>query len=256
LRARALRCSVLHGGSLPPVGSCFLAEPILGRPGNRRYSTFSFNANSLFGFGIDHTYDLGARWKTTSIAGATEQQSFDTLGRLSGVSLNGTSLALYNYGASGVGGPLWIDYSTGAHTAFTYDARNRQTDFAVQENGATLLSLHTALGADGIPRERVHSFNGHTVTNAFPGGSLRPRHRREPRRGQRDPAHRRRHQRSSRALDAGGAPAGARTASTPTQTGRAGTTARPAPTRQRSTPATHTPRSPAASPSTTPPTTR
>jgi len=124
-------------------------------------------ANSLFGFGIDHTYDLGARWKTTSIAGATEQQSFDTLGRLSGVSLNGASLALYNYGASGVGGPLWIDYSTGAHTAFTYDTRNRQTDLAVQQNGATLLSLHTALGADGIPRERVHSFNGHTVTNAF-----------------------------------------------------------------------------------------
>jgi len=124
-------------------------------------------ANSLFGFGIDHTYDLGARWKTTSIAGATEQQSFDTLGRLSGVSLNGTALALYNYGTAGVGGPLSIAYSTGAQTAFTYDARNRQTDFAVQENGATLLSLHTALGADGIPRERVQSFTGRSVTNAF-----------------------------------------------------------------------------------------
>jgi RHS repeat-associated protein len=127
--------------------------------------------NSLFAFGVDHSYDLDSNWKTTTIAGATEQQSFDALGRLAGVSLNGASLAVYHYGAAGVGGPLAIDYQTGTRTTFGYDKRNRQTDLWVtQTSGSstnTLLSLHTALGADGIPRERMHSIGPRTVTNAF-----------------------------------------------------------------------------------------
>jgi RHS repeat-associated protein len=129
-------------------------------------------ANSLFSLDVQHGYDLNGRWRTTNIAGSTQQQSFDTLGRLAGVSLNGTSLAVYHYGPSGVGGPLSIDYATGAHTTFAYDARNRQTDLWVtQASGTatnTLISMHTGLGADGVPRQRMYAIGAHrTVANVF-----------------------------------------------------------------------------------------
>jgi len=141
-------------------------------------------ANSLFSFDVKHNYDINGTWMTTTVAdSATERQSFDSLRRLAGVSLNGTTLAAYHYGASGVGGPLSIGYATGATTSLTYDQRNRLTDVSVQQAGSRLLSMHTALGADGVPRERVYSIGGNgvqcppnatvclssgrTITNAF-----------------------------------------------------------------------------------------
>jgi len=136
-------------------------------------------ANSLMPFEVQHAYDINGAWKTTSLVAdglalTSMQHNYDSLRRLSGVSVQGKSIGLYNYGNSGPGGPLSANYANGAQALFTYDGRGRQVDLDVSlasgsaGSGGPIVSLHTAIGNDGIVRARSLSIGGQaSISNLF-----------------------------------------------------------------------------------------
>jgi RHS repeat-associated protein len=102
------------------------------------------------------------------------QHQFDPLGRLSTVSLNGTPIANYDYGTSGIGGPLTLSYPTiKTTTSLFYDAKLRQTGMDVSfttKSGQTsiIASLHDAFGVDSVPRLRQRQIgSGAKLTDVF-----------------------------------------------------------------------------------------
>jgi RHS repeat-associated protein len=71
---------------------------------------------------------------------AAFRESFDSMGRLGSVDLNGTRMATWTWG-SGIGGPRSLAYADNTTTAYSYDARLRQTNMVVTQPQSGVVSL-------------------------------------------------------------------------------------------------------------------
>ena len=101
------------------------------------------------------------------------EHRFDSQGRLGKVLVDTAQLATYDYGTSGVGGPISRTDSNGAVAAFTYDAKLRQTGIDVTftpigGQPSLVASLHEAFGSDSVPRMRQRQIGtGPAMTDLF-----------------------------------------------------------------------------------------
>src|SRR5262249_51788652 len=115
--------------------------------------------------------------RTTLTAGGsmvTFSHHYDDLGRIATIAVNDGVIAAYDYGTTGIGGPLGLSYSNHTKATFTYDGKMRQTGIdvafaATPDSTLTFVaSLHEALGSDSIPRMRqLQIGNGSSLTDVF-----------------------------------------------------------------------------------------
>lgn len=142
---------------------------------NGMVNTFAYDSlgnvvlekNSLLPFEIRHVTDLQGLKSSTIVNNEVIEKSFDKLGRLGTVTLDGQPIASFKY--IGPGAPVGLTYGNGAVGSFIYDNRGFQTDVTVKDNNqGPLLSVHMAYGLDGSPRWKQYSLGkGGPVQNAL-----------------------------------------------------------------------------------------
>ncbi len=115
-----------------------------------------------------HTYNSHGEPTVSQVGQARIVRTFDAMGRLDELSLNGARIAKLDY--QGIGGTTAIHYGNSANEQATYDHRGALVSLSAQlaQGNAPLYSTSEGFGLDGASRERQTKMgSGDTFTDVF-----------------------------------------------------------------------------------------
>jgi RHS repeat-associated protein len=126
--------------------------------------------NTVLGqaLGVSNDFDGRSRPSRTDVAGHVVARSFDPLGRLASLTIDGESLPAVRFDYQGLGGPARRQTSSGVVTDFVYDGFGRLEGQTDTRAGTVLSQWRWEMPVDGVPRIAGLRRSGQTeVVSAF-----------------------------------------------------------------------------------------